>query len=75
MNSGLLPGGQNLSKRHTVFFTCGDLVNKEHEDLDVIDLEGPRLLGTSRKWKIHQDTVYWVDINLAQKKGLKFYQT
>ena len=30
---------------------------------------------TSRKWKIHQDTVYWVDINLAQRKGLKFYQT
>ena len=23
----------------------------------------------------HQNTVYWVDINLAQKKGLKFYQT
>ena len=23
----------------------------------------------------HQDTVYWVDIQLAQRKGLKFYQT
>ena len=23
----------------------------------------------------HQNTVYWVDINLALKKGLKFYQT
>ena len=26
-------------------------------------------------WKKHQNTVYWVDIKLAQKKGLKFYQT
>ena len=34
------------------------------------------LHGTSRKkWKRHQDTVYWVDIQLAQQKGLKFYQT
>ena len=23
----------------------------------------------------HQNTVNWVDINFAQKKGLKFYQT
>ena len=26
-------------------------------------------------WKRHQDAVYWVDINLAITKGLKFYQT
>ena len=26
-------------------------------------------------WKKHQNTVYWVDTNLALKKGLKFYQT
>ena len=24
---------------------------------------------------MHQDTVYWVDIQLAQRRGLKFYQT
>ena len=28
-----------------------------------------------KTWKRHQDAVYWVDINLALKKGLKFYQT
>ena len=49
MNSGLLPGGQNLSKRQTVFFTCGDPVNKEHEDPDVIDLEAPRLAWYKQK--------------------------
>ena len=26
-------------------------------------------------WKRHQDAVYWVDINLAIRKGLTFYQT
>ena len=26
-------------------------------------------------WKKHQNTVYWVYIKLAQKKGFKFYQT
>ena len=25
--------------------------------------------------KRHQDRVYWVDIKIALKKGLKFYQT
>ena len=28
-----------------------------------------------KAWKRHQDAVYWVDINLAIEKGLKFYQT
>ena len=28
-----------------------------------------------KAWKKHQNTVYWVDINLALKKGLKFHQT
>ena len=26
-------------------------------------------------WKKHQDVVFWVDINLAIKEGLTFYQT
>ena len=26
-------------------------------------------------WKKHQDAVYWVDVNLAIRKGLAFYQT
>ena len=34
------------------------------------------LLGNKQKvWKQHQNTVYWVDIKLAQKEGFKFYQT
>ena len=73
---GLIPGGQNLSKRQTVFFTSVDAMNKEHKDPDVIDLDAPRLAWYKQKtWKKQQDTVYWVDFNLAQLKGFKFYQT
>ena len=31
INSGLIPGGQNLSKRATVFFTPVDPMDKEHK--------------------------------------------
>ena len=76
MNSGLIPGGQNLSKRQTVLFMPVDPVHKEHKDPDTVDLKAPRLAQYMHKaWKKHQNTVYWVDIDLAQKKGLKFYQT
>ena len=76
-NSGLIPGGQNLGKeRQTVFFTAVNLVNKEHKDPYEIDLNAPLLAWyKQRKWKRHQGTVYWVDIQLAQQKGFKFYQT
>ena len=76
INSGLIPGGQNLSKRQTVFFTSVDPMDKEHKDPEKIDLEAPRLARYhQKKWKKHQNTVYWIDIRLAQKRGLKFYQT
>ena len=75
INSGLIPGGQNLSNRQTVFFLPVDPMDKEHKDPDTIDLEAPRLAQYMHKaWKKHQNTVYWVDINFALKKGLKFYQ-
>ena len=76
INSGLIQGGQNLSKRQTVFFLPVNPMDKEHKDPDTIDLEAPRLaryLHTA--WKKHQNTVYLVDMKLALKKGLKFYQT
>ena len=75
INSGLIPGGQNLSKRQTVFFLLVNPLDKEHKDPEKIDLEAPRLARYMQAWKKHQNTVYWVDIKLAQKKGLKFYKT
>ena len=75
-NSGLTAGGQILSKRHTVFFTSVDPMNKEHKDPYELDLIKPRLAWYHQKtWNRHQDTVYWVDMQLAQRKGFKFYQT
>ena len=65
-----------MSNRQIVFFLPVDPMDKNHKDPDKIDLEAPRLAQYMHKaWKKHQNTVYWVDINLAQKKGLKFYQT
>ena len=76
INSGLTPGGQNLNNRQTVFFLPLDPMDKNHKDPDTIDLNKPRHAQYMHKeWKKHQNTVYWVDINLALRKGLKFYQT
>ena len=76
INSGLMPGGQNFSKRQTVFFLLVNPMNKEHKDPETVDLKAPRLAQyLQTAWKKHQNTVYWVDMRLAQKKGLKFYQT
>ena len=75
-NSGLIPGGQILSKRQTVFFTSVDPLNKGHRDPNKIDLEAPRLAWYhQKKWKKHQNAVYCVDIKLARKKGFTFFQT
>ena len=76
-NSGLIPGGQNSSReRQTVFLTAVNPMDKEHKDPYKLDLAQPRLAWHKQKtWKRQQDTVYWVHIQLAQRKGLKFHQT
>ena len=76
INNGLIPGGQNSSKRQTVFFLPIDPREKGHQDPKVIDFNEPRraqYVHSARKK--HQDAVFWVDINLAIKEGLTFYQT
>ena len=51
-------------------------MDKNHKDPGVIDLSVPRRAQYLHKaWKRHQDAFFWVDINLAIGKGLKFYQT
>ena len=52
INSGLIPGGQNLSNRQTVFFLPVDPMDKEHKDPETIDLGAPRLAQYMHKpWK------------------------
>ena len=76
INSGLIPGGRNLSERQTVFFLPVNPMNKEHKDPETVEMRAPRLAQhLQTAWKKHQNAVYWVDIRLAHKKGSKFYQT
>ena len=76
ISNGLLPGGQNLSRRQTVFFLPVDPRNESHRDPEYIDFSVPRLARYMHKaWKRHQDAVFWVEIDLAIKEGLVFYQT
>ena len=75
-NNGLVPGGQNLSRRQTVFFLPVDPRDKEHKDPEKIDLSVPRLAQYLHSaWKRHQDAVFWVGVDLAIREGLTFYQT
>ena len=76
-NSGLTAGRQKSSReRQTVFFTAVNPMDKDHKDPHELDLTKPRLASCKqKKWKKHRDTVYWVDIQHAQRKGLKFFQT
>ena len=76
INSGLIPGSQNSSKRQTVFFLPIDPRDKSHKDPEKINLSVPRPAQYLHSaWKKHQDAVYWIDIDLAIRKGLTFYQT
>ena len=76
INNGLIPGGQNSSKRQTVFFLPVDPRERSHKNPDEIDLNVPRHAQyLHNAWKKHQDAVYWVDVHLAIRKGLTFYRT
>ena len=72
----LIPGGKEIKKkRQTVFFTA---VNPMHAHLHKqreYDVTKPRIAVHKRNWKIHQNTVYWAKLRVAQKKGLTFFQT
>ena len=76
INNGLIPGGQDSSRRQTVFFLPIDPRDKDHEDPEYIDFSVPRRARyVHSAWKKHQNAVFWVDIDLAIKEGLTFYQT
>ena len=70
-NRPSIPGGQNLSTRQTVFFTAVNPMHKNHKDPQEFDLIKPRLAAYKWKWKVHRDTVYWDDIQLAQRKRIE----
>ena len=54
-----MPGGQDLSKRQSVFFLPFDPRNEDHKDPEKIDYSAPRLARyLQNSWKRHQDTVF-----------------
>ena len=74
INNGLIPGGQDLSRRQTVFFLPIDPRDEGHKDPEHIDFSVPRRARyVHSAWKRHQDAVFWFDI--AIREGLTFYQT
>ena len=71
VNSLLRKGGQNWNKRQTVFFTSVDLLNKEHEDPDVIDLNASRLVWYKQKvWKNIKTLCIVLRSNLLKRMDL-----
>ena len=76
INNGLVPGGQNLNKRQTLFFLPVDPRDENHKNLEYVDFSVPRLARYMHiAWKRHQDAVFWVDIDFVIKEGLTLYQT
>ena len=65
-----------MSRRQTVFFLPVDPRKENHKDPEYIDYSAPRLERyLQNAWNRHQDTLFWVDINLGIREGLMFYQT
>ena len=78
INSGLVLGGQNSSKRQTVFFLLVDLILRAKVTRILMKLTWMYHIVHNtlhNAWKRHQSTKNWVDINLAIEKWLTFYQT
>ena len=56
-----------------MFFLLIDSRDKDHEDPEHVDFSVPRRARYSHSaWKKHQEAVFWVDIDLAIRKGLTF---
>ena len=59
-----------------MFFLLVDPRDENHKYLEHIDFSVPRRARyVHSAWKRHQDAVFWVDIDLAIREGLTFYQT
>ena len=75
IQSGLIAGRRDTQRGpQTVFFPAVDPTDEHlHRQVDC-DVTKP-ISGPYKKWKVHQNAVYWVQLSVAQQKGLIFYQT
>ena len=72
IQGGLISGGSSLKRdRPSVFFTA---VNPMYanQDLEEVQYEQdkPRIKVSKNTWRVHQNTVYWCNLKLAQKKRI-----
>ena len=77
IQGGLIPGGKSLKRdRQSMFFTAVNpmYANQDPEEVQYY-LDKSRIAVYKNNWIIHQNTVYWCSLKLAQRKGLQFYQT
>ena len=59
--------------RHAVFFTAVNPMFIDHlRERDYVTK--PRIAVSKHIWKIHQNTMYWCNLRVAQSKGLQFNQ-
>ena len=70
IQSRLIPGGKEIKKeRHAVFFTAVSPMaihlHKQRDD----DVTKPRIAVYKQNWEIHQNTVYWANLRVAQKRA------
>ena len=77
LSNGLMPGGQELNGRQSVYFLPIDPRDEDHQDPENIDYSVPRRARyMQHAWRRYQDTVFWIDIDHGIiKEGLKFCQT
>ena len=77
VESGLISGGKsNRKDRQSVFFRAVNPMD-DNQDLEEVqdNLHKPRIAPYKHTWRSHQNTVFWCNLKLAQRKGLRFYQT
>ena len=58
-----------------MFFTAVDSMNAHLHVQPEIDMTKSRVPIYKLNWKAHQNSVYWVNLKLAPRKELTFYQT
>ena len=58
-----------------MFFMAVDLMNAHLHVQREIDMTKPGVPIYELNWKAHQNSVFWVNLKLAQRKELTFYQT
>ena len=69
VRNGLVPGGQNLSRRQTVFFLLVDPRDEDHKDPEYIDFSAPRLARyLQNAWKRDIKMRYFGSILILRSK-------